>query len=83
MTSNTVTAAAAGTWKLGDLTVNRMGFGAMRLPQTGRVFAANAVPGDRGNAITVPAGTLERCASPSGSGLAPRAPVWAASTMAR
>ena len=33
MTSDTVTAAAAGTWKLGDLTVNRMGFGAMRLPQ--------------------------------------------------
>ncbi len=27
----TVTAAAAGTWQLGDLTVNRLGFGAMRL----------------------------------------------------
>jgi pyridoxine 4-dehydrogenase len=26
-----LTAAAAGTWKLGDLTVNRMGFGSMRL----------------------------------------------------
>ncbi|TCN40512.1 aryl-alcohol dehydrogenase-like predicted oxidoreductase [Kribbella orskensis] len=26
-----ITAAAAGTWKLGDLTVNRMGFGAMRI----------------------------------------------------
>jgi len=25
------TAAAAGTWKLGDVTVNRMGFGAMRI----------------------------------------------------
>jgi hypothetical protein len=24
-------AAAAGTWRLGDLTVNRLGFGAMRL----------------------------------------------------
>ena len=36
MASDAVTAAAAGTWKLGDLTVNRMGFGAMRLPQTGR-----------------------------------------------
>ena len=24
-------AAAAGTWKLGDVTVNRMGFGAMRI----------------------------------------------------
>jgi aryl-alcohol dehydrogenase-like predicted oxidoreductase len=53
MTSDTVTAAAAGTWKLGDLTVNRMGFGAMRLPQTGRALAADAVPGDRGRAITV------------------------------
>ncbi len=31
-----VSAAAAGTWRLGDLTVNRIGFGAMRLPQTGR-----------------------------------------------
>jgi pyridoxine 4-dehydrogenase len=31
VTSQTITAAAAGTWTLGDLTVNRMGFGAMRL----------------------------------------------------
>jgi hypothetical protein len=31
MTSEAVTAAAAGTWQLGDLTVNRIGFGAMRL----------------------------------------------------
>jgi aryl-alcohol dehydrogenase-like predicted oxidoreductase len=53
MTSDAVTAAAAGTCKLGDLTVNRMGFGAMRLPQTGRALAADAVPGDRGRAITV------------------------------
>jgi aryl-alcohol dehydrogenase-like predicted oxidoreductase len=53
MTSDAVTAAAAGTWTLGDLTVNRMGFGAMRLPQTGRALAADAVPGDRGRAITV------------------------------
>lgn len=28
---NMTNAAAAGTWQLGDLTVNRMGFGAMRL----------------------------------------------------
>jgi aryl-alcohol dehydrogenase-like predicted oxidoreductase len=53
MTSDPVTAAAAGTWTLGDLTVNRMGFGAMRLPQTGRPLAADAVPGDRGKAIAV------------------------------
>lgn len=31
ITQETVDAAAAGTWRLGDLTVNRMGFGAMRL----------------------------------------------------
>jgi aryl-alcohol dehydrogenase-like predicted oxidoreductase len=53
MTSDPVPAAAAGTWTLGDLTVNRMGFGAMRLPQTGRALATDAVPGDRGKAITV------------------------------
>ena len=31
-------AAAAGTIRLGDFTVNRMGFGAMRLAQQGRPF---------------------------------------------
>jgi aryl-alcohol dehydrogenase-like predicted oxidoreductase len=53
MDSGTVTAAAAGTWKLGDLTVNRLGFGAMRLPQTGRALDPGAVPGDRDRAIGV------------------------------
>jgi pyridoxine 4-dehydrogenase len=53
MTSEPVTAAAAGTWTLGDLTVNRMGFGAMRLPQGGRALDAGAVPRDRGQAISV------------------------------
>jgi pyridoxine 4-dehydrogenase len=44
-------AAAAGTWTLGDLTVNRMGFGAMRL--TGdRPFAAGR-PSDREQSIAV------------------------------
>jgi len=52
-TSPTITAAASGTWKLGDLTVNRIGFGAMRLPQTGEAFAANAAPRDRDAAISV------------------------------
>ena len=46
-------AAAAGTWRLGDLEVNRMGFGAMRLPQTGRALVPDAVPRDRGQAIAV------------------------------
>lgn len=43
----------AGTWQLGDRTVNRIGFGAMRLPQRGEAFAPGAVPGDRDQAIAV------------------------------
>jgi pyridoxine 4-dehydrogenase len=44
-------AAAAGTWPLGDLTVNRLGFGAMRL--TGdRPFEAGA-PSDREQSVAV------------------------------
>ncbi|MFG2874899.1 aldo/keto reductase [Streptomyces sp. NPDC048337] len=54
MTTDMITADAAGTWKLGDLTVNRMGFGAMRLPQSsGAAFAADAAASDRGRAIGV------------------------------
>ncbi|MGZ9928996.1 oxidoreductase [Streptomyces sp. NC-S4] len=53
MTSQTTTADAAGTWNLGDLKINRIGFGAMRLPQTGEAFADDAVPRDRGRAIGV------------------------------
>ncbi|MET9429312.1 oxidoreductase [Streptomyces sp. NPDC003036] len=53
MTSHTITAAASGTWKLGDLEINRIGFGAMRLPQTGEAFAADAAPRDRDQAIAV------------------------------
>jgi pyridoxine 4-dehydrogenase len=48
-----VTAADAGTWKLGDLEVNRLGFGAMRLPQTGQALVPDAVPRDRAQAIAV------------------------------
>jgi pyridoxine 4-dehydrogenase len=47
------TAAATGTWRLGDLVVNRMGLGVMRLPQSGRPLRADAVPRDRGSAIAV------------------------------
>jgi pyridoxine 4-dehydrogenase len=46
-------AAAAGTWNLGGFVVNRMGFGAMRLPQNGRALSADAEPSDRGRAISV------------------------------
>lgn len=48
MTSEVITAAASGTWLLGDLPVNRIGFGAMRL--TGK---ADGSPSDRDRAITV------------------------------
>ncbi|MGW0703039.1 aldo/keto reductase [Streptomyces sp. NPDC002867] len=53
MTSQITTAAASGTFNLGDLMVNRIGFGAMRLPQHGEAFAADAVPRDRDQAIGV------------------------------
>lgn len=46
-------ADTAATWTLGDLTVNRIGFGAMRLPQKGQAFAPGAVPRDRDQAIAV------------------------------
>ena len=48
-----ITAADGGTWKLGDLVVNRIGFGAMRLPQTGPALVADAVPRNRDTAISV------------------------------
>jgi len=45
-------AADAGTWTLGDLTVNRLGFGAMRL--TGhRPFDPASRPSNRDQAIAV------------------------------
>ncbi|MET9419545.1 MULTISPECIES: oxidoreductase [unclassified Streptomyces] len=48
MTTETITASAAGSWQLGDLTVNRIGFGAMRLTAD-----ADGAPGDRDRAIAV------------------------------
>ncbi|MFC8128886.1 aldo/keto reductase [Streptomyces sp. NPDC057302] len=53
MTTETITAAASGTWLLGDLPVNRIGLGAMRLPQTGEALVPHAVPRDRDQAIGV------------------------------
>jgi len=44
-------AAAAGTWQLGDLTVNRLGFGAMRL--TGSLPFEKGAPSDRDQSIAV------------------------------
>src|SRR5216683_1768318 len=51
MTQETITAASAGTWELGDLTVNRIGFGAMRL--TGSAAFGLGTPSDRDRATTV------------------------------
>ncbi|QXE39455.1 oxidoreductase [Streptomyces sp. GMY02] len=51
MTPRTVSATAAGTWLLGDRTVNRVGFGAMRL--TGSAAFHQGTPSDRGRAIDV------------------------------
>ncbi|GAA3797218.1 oxidoreductase [Streptomyces chiangmaiensis] len=51
MTSRTITADAAGTWSLGDLPVNRIGFGAMRL--TGSAAFHLGTPSDRGQSIAV------------------------------
>ncbi|MGS2642465.1 aldo/keto reductase [Streptosporangium sp. LJ11] len=48
MKSESITAAVAGTWKLGDLVVNRIGFGAMRLTAN-----ADGTPSDRDRAIGV------------------------------
>ena len=52
MTAELVTASAAGTWQIGDLVINRMGFGSMRLTQEGPAFAGHAAPSDRGRSIT-------------------------------
>ncbi|MFJ8624028.1 aldo/keto reductase [Kitasatospora sp. NPDC093550] len=55
----TVTAAAAGTWTLGDRPVHRIGFGTMRLPQTGPALVPHAVPRDREQALRVLRRALE------------------------
>ncbi|MFH8901747.1 oxidoreductase [Streptomyces coeruleorubidus] len=51
MSSQTITADAAGTWKLGDLPVHRLGFGAMRL--TGSAAFQLGTPSDRDRSIAV------------------------------
>ncbi|MGW0799860.1 aldo/keto reductase [Streptomyces sp. NPDC002692] len=51
MSARTTTAGTAGTWRLGDLTVNRIGFGAMRL--TGTAPFGGGVPRDRERSIAV------------------------------
>ncbi|WP_406841780.1 aldo/keto reductase (plasmid) [Streptomyces sp. AHU1] len=51
MSPRTITASVIGTWQLGDLTVNRIGFGAMRL--TGTAPFDHGVPCDREQSIGV------------------------------
>lgn len=51
VTAGTVTAAAAGTWKLGDLEVNRLGFGTMRLTGNGMRGNSDGEPIDRELAV--------------------------------
>ncbi|MFJ9841555.1 oxidoreductase [Kitasatospora sp. NPDC101155] len=54
MTSDTtVTATASGTWTLGDRVVHRIGFGSMRLPQSGPALVPDAAPRDREQALRV------------------------------
>ncbi|WAL65270.1 oxidoreductase [Amycolatopsis cynarae] len=48
MTNETINAAAAGTWRLGDLTVNRLGYGAMRL-----MHKADGSASDRDQVVAV------------------------------
>ncbi|WP_406186559.1 aldo/keto reductase [Streptomyces sp. NBC_01006] len=48
MTSETITAAGSGTWRLGDLAVRRIGFGAMRL-----THLADGSPTDRERVVSV------------------------------
>ncbi|MET9179027.1 oxidoreductase [Kitasatospora aureofaciens] len=44
-------ASAAGTWKLGDLEVNRIGYGAMRLTGNGMMGNSDGTPIDRDAAV--------------------------------
>jgi aryl-alcohol dehydrogenase-like predicted oxidoreductase len=53
MISEQITAAAAGTWKLGDREVNRLGFGAMRLTGNGMRGNSDGAPIDRDDAIRI------------------------------
>lgn len=50
-TTTTTATAAAGTWKLGDLEVNRLGYGAMRLTGNGVAGNSDGRPIDRADAV--------------------------------
>jgi pyridoxine 4-dehydrogenase len=48
-----ITAAGAGTWTIGDMTVNRLGFGVMRLTGNGMMGNSDGPPIDRDRAIGI------------------------------
>ncbi|MEU5522441.1 aldo/keto reductase [Streptomyces sp. NPDC047860] len=48
-----MSAAAAGTWRLGDLEVNRIGYGAMRLTGNGMLGNSDGAPIDRNAAVAL------------------------------
>lgn len=56
----TVSAADAGIWKLGDLEVNRVGFGAMRLTGNGMGGGSDGAPIDRERAVGMLRSAVER-----------------------
>ncbi|MFE5674054.1 oxidoreductase [Streptomyces erythrochromogenes] len=60
MGPETVTAAAAGTWKLGDLEVNRLGFGTMRLTGNGMGGNSDGAPIDREVAVGILRSAVDR-----------------------
>jgi pyridoxine 4-dehydrogenase len=51
VTSAVIPASLAGTWRIGDLLVNRLGFGAMRL--TGSLPFEKGTPSDRSRSLAV------------------------------
>ncbi|MCD9880844.1 aldo/keto reductase [Streptomyces guryensis] len=53
-------AAAAGTWKLGDLEVNRVGYGAMRLTGNGMMGNSDGTAIDRDAAVRLLHGAFEQ-----------------------
>ncbi|RAG81099.1 aldo/keto reductase [Streptacidiphilus pinicola] len=53
-------ATAAGTWKLGDLEVNRLGYGAMRLTGNGALGNSDGPPIDRDLAVRLLRGAVEQ-----------------------
>ncbi|WP_030270329.1 aldo/keto reductase [Streptomyces sp. NRRL B-24484] len=54
------TATAAGTWKLGDLEVNRVGYGTMRLTGNGMLGNSDGPPIDRDAALRLLLGAFEQ-----------------------